>query len=757
MSFKTGVSNYGSDGDHSREGEEDLYNLAGLYDLWEKTLGDSRIIIAILDGPCDREHPSLKNANLKQVTLAGEELFFEPASDHGTHIASIIFGQHSGPVKGIAPNCQGVIIPIFKNNSEGSVVPCSQLDLARAIQQAVGMGAHVINISGGQYSATGLAHPALRDAVNECSKQGCLIIAATGNDGCACLHVPGALPSVLAVGAMDLSGNPMEFSNWGSSYQTTGILAPGANILGALPGNRLGTRTGTSYAAPIVSGIAGLLLSLQIRNGQHPMTSYIKKAIIDSALGCDHQQIKDCRRLLAGRLNIHGALRSLINNSRTVIGGSFMSTTSLTPPASPAQPTTAETESLNASTEHQITPAQSLADTSSRNSSSIPLAGEEKGCELENPRDHSMAPPTPFAPLVKASGCACQGQSSSCSCQKSSELVYAIGGLAVDFGTQARLDSFKQAAENFNFRGGKLNVLDNADLLRHLFGWREFPPQEDGKKERKPYFHRSHVYDAKDLTWILTQDESPLYAIQPSGSFSEEGYYELAHFLLEMEGFDDDHEPVPKDASPFNMFYHPSLDSDDAKGKGPNPNRSANEKGRIIPIIEKVAIPGRINGTVRLLNGMEVPVITPNQRGTRSWKLGALLNAYAQQDPKNSSPDAQEKYQQFLKRITQRYMEEARNPGLSGPDRALNFGATHSFKTAVEIRKYLKIDYFPDVDSIEVHPSPTCRKDSECYDVNVAFFDAENLMRAKDVLRYTVDVSDEVPVLLGEPQNYRAR
>ena len=51
-----------------------------------------------------------------------------------------------------------------------------------------------------------MADPLLADVVRQCARQGVLIVAAAGNEGCACLHVPAALESVLAVGAMDAAG-----------------------------------------------------------------------------------------------------------------------------------------------------------------------------------------------------------------------------------------------------------------------------------------------------------------------------------------------------------------------------------------------------------------------------------------------------------------------------------------------------------------------------------------------------------------------
>lgn len=282
----------------------------GLKELWAETLGDPRVCIAVLDGPVDLSHPSLVAANLTGVeTLVPNAADRGPASRHGIHVASIISGQHDGPVKGIAPHCRGLIVPIFRDGAGGTIAPCSQLDLARAITQAVEAGANVINISGGELTPSGAAHPILADAVQACADADVLVVAAAGNEGCECLHVPGAVPSVLAVGASNSQGAPMDFSNWGTQYSMQGVLAPGENILGASPDGGVTAQSGTSYATSIVSGVAGLLLSLQLKLGQKPDAQAVRAAILESAYACDPRAIADCRPFMVGSLNIRGAQR----------------------------------------------------------------------------------------------------------------------------------------------------------------------------------------------------------------------------------------------------------------------------------------------------------------------------------------------------------------------------------------------------------------------------------------------------------------
>jgi subtilisin family serine protease len=116
-------------------------------------------------------------------------------------VASLIFGSHDGPVRGVAPGCRGLLAPVFSGDSAGGLSPCSQVELARALLQALEAGACVINVSGGQFTPSGAAHPLLADAAAQCASRGALIVAASGNDGCECPHIPAALPGVLAVGS----------------------------------------------------------------------------------------------------------------------------------------------------------------------------------------------------------------------------------------------------------------------------------------------------------------------------------------------------------------------------------------------------------------------------------------------------------------------------------------------------------------------------------------------------------------------------
>lgn len=327
----------------------------------------------------------------------------------------------------------------------------SQLDLARAIEQAVNAGAQIINISGGQLTDEGEAEGWLERAVQLCFENNVLIVAAAGNDGCDCLHVPAALPSVLAVGAMDDRTQPIDFSNWDEAYQTQGILAPGENVLGAQPGGGTTCRSGTSFATPIVTGVAALLLSLQIERGESLDPQKVRAALLKGASPCTPADTSDPRRCMVGKLNLPGSLEYLFGGTVTdrleavvasscSCGGTLQDEveSSEQPPVDDSMSAASLTQMVAA-----VQPAAVLAATSLSQSPAVAssVAPSNLIASVPAPSTHSM---TSQIPAMTQSASNFVAASQAPSELADSQLVYALGTLGYDFGTEARRDSFKQ-------------------------------------------------------------------------------------------------------------------------------------------------------------------------------------------------------------------------------------------------------------------------------------------------------------------------
>lgn len=714
--------------------------IAGVAQLWSQTLGDPRVMVAVLDGPVELRHPCFAGARVESTGPAPQAE--SSAAEHGTHVASILFGQHGGPVLGLAPGCRGVVIPVFGDGDDGSVVPCSQFELARAVTRAVehfersSCRALVINISGGQFAPSGEAHPLLADVVRRCDRERVLIVAAAGNQGCECLHVPGAIPSVLAVGAMNHHGAPLEFSNWGDLYQTQGVLAPGEHILGASPSQGAAIRSGTSYATPIVAGIAALLLSLQRRRGLAPSAAAVRDAILQSALGCEHEAVADCRRLLAGRLFVPGAVARLAGKGTVMIHES----------SNQGERTMAE----------NVRPQERLLQTAE---TAAPTVHDEGGVA---PSDAACATVVAAnSESVSPSDCGCGGKKTTGEPQK----VYALGRLGFDYGTRQRREYFR------NRIGGDPD--DEANLYRYLLR-RPLPrdPKLANPRERfrafdddgnplfdadgLPLYYKLPYYrilngpqftnraDVTALTWILRIDETPVYAIAPAGPFAAEIHDTLTAFLQSQL-------PPPfRPRSTGDAIATESIaqDKSDAEQAEYRPRPAPGNDVLYGEGVERIAVPGVIVGSTRLYTGEQVPVIVPDHRGLANWTTDALLDAM--DAVAGDDDDARGKIRRFLDRM----FELTRNLGTAPRERALNYAATDALmlRGIITDPRYKKEFEGLDLDTIDVTKSPICRPEYDCWDVVVTFYNPDNLLQARRGLRFTIDVSDTLPNLLADSE-----
>ena len=678
---------------------------SGISLLTSQTLGHPQVCIAVLDGLVDLKHPCFQGADLTGLStlVSGQAKPDGGMSLHGTHVTSVIFGQPGSPVMGIAPKCKGLIVPVFHDDR----LNLSQLDLARAIEQAVNAGAHIISFSGGQLTDEGEAEGWLKRSVQLCQENNVLLVAAAGNDGCACLHVPAALPAVLAVGAMDDKGQPIDFSNWGETYQTQGILAPGENILGAQPGGGTTRLSGTSFATPIVTGVAALLLSLQIQRGETPDPQKVRAAILNSALPCTPADTTDPRRCLVGKINIPGVLEYLfggtVSNALETVAasGCGCGATEQSEVESSDRPfveaageagedliePASETEAVAAVQPAVVFAAAPPSQFQSVASSSAPSSF----VSASGPSNHSM---NSQVPAMTQSPSNFVTASQAPSELADSQLVYALGTLGYDFGSEARRDTFKQLMPAYTIGG--ITVPANPYDARQMVDYLAASPSE-----------------SRSLIWTLNIELTPIYAIEPQGAFARDTYAVLQELLA-----------------------------------GQIQAESSEE------FVERVSIPGVLTGrTVKLFSGQVVPLLAPqNPRGMYGWKINTLVAA-AIETVQTTVGDAQEDaIRRTLGSFLNRIYYDLRNLGTTSQDRALNFAATNAFQAASTFAEAVATGM--ELDSITVEKSPFCRLDSDCWDVKLKFFDPENSRRAKKVFRFTIDVSDLIPVTLGDVRTW---
>lgn len=248
-----------------------LDDVPGLAALRAQTLGDPNVIVALLDGAVDVEHPCFEGARFRHVHVDWTD-DHEPLSEfprHGTGIASQLFGQPGANVEGVVPHATGLLV-----RSAVGVNDIHEWGLARAIEHALNAGANIIHcafcLPRGLPSAK--IGDLLRRAIHKAHEAGVLIVAPSGNNAGDCTCSPADQPHVLAVGGLNDDGSVRHTSNHGPGFEGHGVMAWAQNVTLAEPGGATEVHSGTSVAAPWVTGTAALLLSLARAEG-HDLNS----------------------------------------------------------------------------------------------------------------------------------------------------------------------------------------------------------------------------------------------------------------------------------------------------------------------------------------------------------------------------------------------------------------------------------------------------------------------------------------------------
>ncbi len=618
--------------------DEWMSRLPGLDRLWSVTRGRSEVRIAVLDGPAD-------DASLSQAAVAGSGVV-----EHGTHVQSIIAGSSDAIVPGLAPGCTIFSVPIFDADGKG-VPTCTQERLANGIHAALEGRANIINISAAQEADLLSLSGELSAALQAAQESDVLVVAATGNHGCACDTIPASVPGVLAVGAHGPDGAPLLSSNWGPNHRAQGLTAPGRDVAGACVGGGLCRASGTSFATATVSGIAGLLMSVDVEAGLKPSGARIRKILLGSTVRPNPADVELAGAHLAGRLDLSRALTQLRASSEY----------------RQSREGTVQTRSLPDGRVDEPAP---------------PSGKKASARKAERAAAATSDGVAPSALVPAHEDCGCGGSGGECSCsgsgdEKKPQLVYAIGRLGVSFISQARRDSIWRVVNGS--REGDLKPITNASL-QGLF--------------------KEQPFQAQSVIWTLSRSEVPMYAIVPSGGFAAETYRWLVNEW--------------KDAD-----------------------------------VEFASIPGILAGQVPLYDGQLVDVVVPDLRGMYSWQTKRYVKALRDARKKADVDLSPERLDREIERFFGKIYFSIRNRGRSAEERAINAAATNAFNISPVIEQAGEEGLT--LRDIGVERSPLNRPGSEYYDVLLTFFDPRNREVAPMRARFTIDVSDTVPVPIGDP------
>ena len=222
-----------------------------LNDTYNYTLTGAGVSVYVFDSGINSSHEEFTGRIEPGFNVINDAYGTEDCSGHGSHTASLIGGTTYGVAK------QVKLIPVRVLNCRSG--NSSSATLYTAINWVIehhqtGVPA-IINLSVGMSKSI-----AFNEAAQALIADGLIVVGAAGNQNRdACLYSPASEPSVISVGGIDRAALRASYSNYGSCVD---IFAPGSDLVGAWFGSTdiYRSSSGTSNAAPIVSGIVALML-----------------------------------------------------------------------------------------------------------------------------------------------------------------------------------------------------------------------------------------------------------------------------------------------------------------------------------------------------------------------------------------------------------------------------------------------------------------------------------------------------------------
>ena len=225
--------------------------------MWTSTQGEDSVV-AVLDTGVDYNHPDLKANIIGGASFVATEKDYMDQNGHGTHVTGTIAANNQ--ILGVAPTAKVLAVKVLNKDGSGSYRGItSGLKFARQWRGPQGQKVNVINMSLGGPEPEAEMYREILKGINS----GITVVCAAGNagDGREETHefsYPAYYPETVAVGAVNLQTRIANFSN---ANEHIDIVAPGVDTYSTYPGGRYVKLTGTSMAAPHISGAAALIYS----------------------------------------------------------------------------------------------------------------------------------------------------------------------------------------------------------------------------------------------------------------------------------------------------------------------------------------------------------------------------------------------------------------------------------------------------------------------------------------------------------------
>lgn len=315
------------DGDLHTEGLNWGPSAVSAPQVWNQGVNGSGVIVGVVDGMVDTTHTQLSAniaVNSSEIPNNGVDDDHNGFIDdykgiqvnsgkndasqnrHGTHVAGIIAADETlGPVSGMAQKAKVLPAQFIGNDGGGSIG-----DAIVALNYVANRGAKIINMSWGLDAC--VAVPNLQSTLQALSNRGILLVTAAGNGDSRGVGInmdttpsyPSAynLANQINVAASTTSNYLIGFSNYG--VKNVHVAAPGVGIYSTVPNNQVEVMSGTSMAAPMVSGAAALLWSAI----PSATAAQIKQAITQSV---DRNPASPLQVSSGGVINVYNALAKL--------------------------------------------------------------------------------------------------------------------------------------------------------------------------------------------------------------------------------------------------------------------------------------------------------------------------------------------------------------------------------------------------------------------------------------------------------------
>ncbi|PAE40348.1 S8 family serine peptidase [Bacillus sp. 7884-1] len=257
---------------------------------WENGLDGSGVVIATFDTGVDVNHPSLKNQyrglnadgtfthTYNWLDLVGDSPVPIDAHGHGTHVTGTMVGYdpETGMRTGVAPGARWIAVNAFSENGalDTDLIKAGEWLLAPQDEEGTPHPEMAPDIINNSWAGSSTLNDWFRSVVKAWVAADITPVFAAGNDsewtpvGPGSITNPANYPEVIAVGSTNPDNRISWFSlrgpsPYGGSEIKPDLVAPGEAILSTLPNNEYGLLSGTSMAAPLVSGAIAIIKQMQ--------------------------------------------------------------------------------------------------------------------------------------------------------------------------------------------------------------------------------------------------------------------------------------------------------------------------------------------------------------------------------------------------------------------------------------------------------------------------------------------------------------